>query len=102
MLNDIRYLVSEVKKLDNRIGASWYPDSKQLTFYRNLLIIGTYTFQNSEEVYNRLPSIIKEIKRRLMIIKAPSLAYDLEKTWQRTKFKPGFKQGLEINDKRKR
>jgi hypothetical protein len=99
MLRAIRYLVSEVKKLDDRIGASWYPDN-QLTFYRNLLVIGTYTFKNSEEVYNRLPSIIREIKRRLMIIKAPSLAYDLEKTWQRTKFKPGFKHGIEIDSKR--
>jgi hypothetical protein len=99
MLDAIRYLVSEVQKLDNRLGASWYPENRQLTFYRNSIIMGTYTFKNQEEVYSRLPQIIKEIKRRLIVVKAPSLAYHLEKTWQRTKFKPGFKQGIKINGK---
>jgi len=100
MLDAIRYLVSEVKKLDGRIGACWYPENNQLTFYRNGVIIGTYTFKSKKEVYFLLPQIIKEIKRRLIIVKAPSLAYDLEKTWQRTRFKPGFKRGIKINGKR--
>ena len=99
MLDVIRYLVSEVQKLDNRLGASWYPENNQLTFYRNSIIMGTYTFKNQDEVYLRLPQIIKEIKRRLIVVKAPSLAYHLEKTWQRTRFKPGFKQGIKINGK---
>jgi hypothetical protein len=100
MLDAIRYLVKEVQKLDDAIGATWYPDEKQLTFYRNLLIIGTYTFQNQAEVYYRLPQIIDEIKRRLVVIKAPSLSYHLEQTWKRTRFKPGFKRGIDINGRK--
>ncbi|MDT7859178.1 MAG: hypothetical protein RQ930_04045 [Candidatus Aenigmarchaeota archaeon] len=97
MLSAIRYLVSRVQLLDGKIGASWYPENRQLTFYRNNVIIGTYTFESSEDVFQRLPIIVDEIKRRLVVIKAPSLAYHLEKTWQRTRFKPGFKHGIEIN-----
>jgi hypothetical protein len=92
MHNAIKFLVERVKRLDRYIGATWYKDENMLVFYWARLIIGKYKFKNSQEVYERLPEILKEIKKALIIIKCPSLAYGLEKTFQKSKMKLGFKK----------
>jgi len=96
MLDAIRYLVNEVQKINNRIGASWYPKDKQLSFYYGGIVIATYTFENRSDVIKTIPIAIRDVKKRLTILKSPSLARDLEYTWKRIRFKPGFRKEMEI------